>query len=560
MPTRGGLQSQQGAHQSTSQFRQSKRDEVILVGARSPTRPAAQVEDSTSFQSSCIHAIGSGPDISTGAFSGQVPSANESKVRFGAPARPMLVTLQPETVFLAPPRAGPPLPDAAAVCGPPIYRQGLGPPARLAAGIAALPRRGPLSTMPESGISVSPMFSTAGATRIGSSLDVVVPRFFSEPNSSGYNSPLMAPRGVDAPVCLTTAAKEREAQHISFLEAVSSLHGDAKKTATAADAGSEPILADEAMATRSGCANARPNLAVPDAKSSPLLGAEKVSPEVIAKWRAILADLPESPSSGASAKLALIVPESSSAPHADNPQAAPDVGEDEAALLDATAVPALPSSPEIEPIDGIPDIEPGDSVILGQGAPPEYRRSPAVVMKVSEAHCTVIVLDKSLRYGVGECWPMLEDVLPIQSRDWRAGAQVIISGLRGGKVRKLNGFTGTIVAHPREGHPSFIERPPKPKSGVIDCGPQLVLCVRLDDPIAAGQKTVLLEPRFLVPRGQSTRDELGGSRAPLRGRAMSCPATDERASDEEEDDSRGNGPTARERADSGHAARERVAM
>merc|ERR1712039_211383 len=99
----------------------------------------------------------------------------------------------------------------------------------------------------------------------------------------------------------------------------------------------------------------------------------------------------------------------------------------------------------------------GDIVILGPGAPPEFRQCSAIVTKTAEAHCTVVVLDGSQQSGVGECWPSFADTLP-HSSALRLGARVMISGLKGAKTQRLNGFTGCVVAHPRSGHPTFIHK------------------------------------------------------------------------------------------------------
>merc|ERR1712150_327184 len=72
------------------------------------------------------------------------------------------------------------------------------------------------------------------------------------------------------------------------------------------------------------------------------------------------------------------------------------------------------------------------------------------------------------------------------------GSWVIIQGLLHLKTQNLNGQTGSIFAHPSEGHPTFICKPSSPDR------PQLTFCVSLDDPTAAGQRLVLLEPRFLL--------------------------------------------------------------
>lgn len=134
----------------------------------------------------------------------------------------------------------------------------------------------------------------------------------------------------------------------------------------------------------------------------------------------------------------------------------------------------------------------GDLVALGAGAPPEFRQCPAIVTQVSERHCTVVVLDAHGRCGVGECWPSFEDVT-VESRAFRLGARVAITGLKGPNTRHLNGFTGSVIAHPRRGHPTFVQKPSPPGH------PQLTLCVGLDDPRGAGESSVLMEARFLVP-------------------------------------------------------------
>uniref|UniRef100_A0A7S1A9Y4 Uncharacterized protein n=1 Tax=Noctiluca scintillans TaxID=2966 RepID=A0A7S1A9Y4_NOCSC len=140
----------------------------------------------------------------------------------------------------------------------------------------------------------------------------------------------------------------------------------------------------------------------------------------------------------------------------------------------------------------VPEV--GDIVVLGVGAPAEYRGSSAVVTKVAAAHCTVVVLDQNHRFGAGECWPSFDDVL-IQNCRGRLGTRVIIDGLKGAKTKRLNGLRGTISEHPREGHPTFIRKAAAPLN------PQLTLCVELDEP-DAGEKLVLLEPRFLMQYDQ----------------------------------------------------------
>jgi len=145
-----------------------------------------------------------------------------------------------------------------------------------------------------------------------------------------------------------------------------------------------------------------------------------------------------------------------------------------------------------------PPPEPGDLVVLGPGAPSEHRGCHAVVTEVHESYCTVVVLDDTRSFGVGQCWPCFADVTQ-ESRAWRLGSRHAVTGLRGGKLRRLNGFRGVITEHPREGHPSFVQKSSAPEQA------RLTLCLRFDDPASAGQRSVLLEPRFLKPEAQFIR-------------------------------------------------------
>eukprot|EP00929_Paragymnodinium_shiwhaense_P113226 TRINITY_DN81485_c0_g1_i1.p1 TRINITY_DN81485_c0_g1~~TRINITY_DN81485_c0_g1_i1.p1 ORF type:complete len:353 (+),score=61.06 TRINITY_DN81485_c0_g1_i1:114-1061(+) len=134
----------------------------------------------------------------------------------------------------------------------------------------------------------------------------------------------------------------------------------------------------------------------------------------------------------------------------------------------------------------------GSIVMLGAGAPPEYRQHEAVVMQVHAGHCSVIVLDEEGRFGIGECWPCFKDVVQVKS--WSVDAKVRICGLKGAQATILNGQTGVIRADRKQGHPAFIEKANMPGK------PLLVLCIKLDDPESAGKKTMLIEPRFLELR------------------------------------------------------------
>lgn len=134
----------------------------------------------------------------------------------------------------------------------------------------------------------------------------------------------------------------------------------------------------------------------------------------------------------------------------------------------------------------------GDIVALGAAVAPEFRGCAGVVTTVHDSHCTVIVLNDQLQNGVGECWPYFHDVL-IKNRDWRLGSAVVISGMRSKKYIRLNGLSGVICSHRRQGHPCFVQKEKKPDQV------WLTFCVQLDDSQAVGEKSVLVEPRFLVP-------------------------------------------------------------
>jgi len=147
-------------------------------------------------------------------------------------------------------------------------------------------------------------------------------------------------------------------------------------------------------------------------------------------------------------------------------------------------------------------------VTLLSAALPEYRGCSAAVTEVFESHCAVVVLDESLQCGIGECWPYFKDVL-ITSTGWRIGNRVTINGLRNKRHAKLNGLTGVVCSHPTHGHPCFVQKASVPDQL------RLTICVKLDDCKAAGQKSVLLEPRFFgdyvdaVAQLSSIVDKLG---------------------------------------------------
>lgn len=147
-----------------------------------------------------------------------------------------------------------------------------------------------------------------------------------------------------------------------------------------------------------------------------------------------------------------------------------------------------PQVPSVKASCDIPEL--GDLIRLRHSMLAEQGLRLAVVTKVAERHCTCIILDKDLHAGITECWPSYGD-FSIEHSAWRLGARVMFHGLTSSKNAKLNGFIGTIVVHPREGHPGFITKPANPDRR------ELVLCVRMHKPKAAGVHVVMLEPRYM---------------------------------------------------------------
>jgi len=137
------------------------------------------------------------------------------------------------------------------------------------------------------------------------------------------------------------------------------------------------------------------------------------------------------------------------------------------------------------------EVKSGDVVMLSDRVPQEYRTCPAIVTSVAEKHCTVAVLDEARQVGIGECWPGFHDISLVSSM-LRLGTQVVISGMGGARTKHLNGLTGTICEHPREGHPSFVRKPSSPDK------PQLTVCISFNDPSASSGRAALVEPRFLI--------------------------------------------------------------
>jgi len=148
------------------------------------------------------------------------------------------------------------------------------------------------------------------------------------------------------------------------------------------------------------------------------------------------------------------------------------------------------------------DVEAGDLIFIDRSAARAHRNCRAVITKVHEAHCTATVLDETLS-GIEEIWPSFPDILLISSC-WRVGVEVVLSGLKNPKIKALNGTTGIIVSHVRQGHPSFVQ---KGESNIA----RLSLCVRIS--LSNGsERCVLLSPQFLKTRQEfflSVAQELG---------------------------------------------------
>lgn len=140
---------------------------------------------------------------------------------------------------------------------------------------------------------------------------------------------------------------------------------------------------------------------------------------------------------------------------------------------------------------------PGDRVKLMDGV---GTGSQAVVTDVHETHCTVIVLDAAWSRGMQQLWPSLHQ-LEHMSQAWRIGSRVTLRGLASGKLRHLNGATGSVAKHPREPHPIFARKSNKKEPDGAGESPQLRLVVRLDEQCRPekGPATVCLEARHVVP-------------------------------------------------------------
>lgn len=162
------------------------------------------------------------------------------------------------------------------------------------------------------------------------------------------------------------------------------------------------------------------------------------------------------------------------------------------------STPANPQASEESEVDveskpeGEFKYEVGDVICLGPNVDTVFRLSPAIIMKVAEDHCTAAVLDSERRLGIGECWPYYGQIAMLESSVLRLGSRIVVHGMKGQRTKRLNGFSGEVIRHPREGHPSFIAKPSRPDQ------PQLTVCVRFDDPVGAGERSALIEPRFLL--------------------------------------------------------------
>ncbi|CAK0812920.1 unnamed protein product, partial [Prorocentrum cordatum] len=113
--------------------------------------------------------------------------------------------------------------------------------------------------------------------------------------------------------------------------------------------------------------------------------------------------------------------------------------------------------------DAAEDVRPHEGDIVRISADPDYSQRSAVVTKVGENHCTVVVLDASERFGVDERYPYFKNIRLVNSA-FRLRNRVAVAGLKGARTRHLNGHTGSIERHPTNGHPVFVtvQKPPAP--------------------------------------------------------------------------------------------------
>ena len=89
---------------------------------------------------------------------------------------------------------------------------------------------------------------------------------------------------------------------------------------------------------------------------------------------------------------------------------------------------------------------------------------------------------------------------------------MVVRGMSSTATKHLNGLTGVICKHPRQGHPCFVR-----KFSASDIA-QLTVCVSFTNPTVAKVRSALLQPRFLEPYHDvvlSTTDELSETVAVL---------------------------------------------
>jgi len=142
------------------------------------------------------------------------------------------------------------------------------------------------------------------------------------------------------------------------------------------------------------------------------------------------------------------------------------------------------------------DFAPGDVVRMSGGV---GNGSSAIVTAVSASYCTVTVLDAARSEGLAQLWPSFNQ-LQVESRSWRVGAPVVISGLKHRKLQHLNGARGVVGRHPREGHPVFVAAK-NGKEGEPQNKCQLRLVVVLDELAKGGEPnppSVLVEARCVM--------------------------------------------------------------
>ena len=130
----------------------------------------------------------------------------------------------------------------------------------------------------------------------------------------------------------------------------------------------------------------------------------------------------------------------------------------------------------------------GVLVQLGSGVPLDFIRHTAVVLVVEDNQCTVSVFDVSGPFSLGQCCSPTVGLV-IVKRCCRLGRRVVVQRMLGQATRDLNGLVGTIVPHPRAGHPFFLPS----AAGSVHHN----VCIDLDCPPSRTASMILVESRFI---------------------------------------------------------------